>query len=383
MRSPAELRTWARRRFDHQHRNWLGHLPMGADHEWSFPLQPPTERQFAAAPDAVARWVGAWAAEEGALPGGVGVEWGVRRWSSMGHQRLPLRVRGIGSDGLAELAGRGPAWQRTVARAIEVRQRWPDAADPGAGLTATARALEAMADGEFRQLMDVLAFLRERPDSGLWARELPVPGIDSKWMERHRRVVEELLAGITGRGETGLQRAAARFRVRILDPALGLRGLTDFTAPIAELSALPLAPDVVLVSENLTTVHSLPSVRGAVALHGQGRAVTLLAGIGWLRNARIVYWGDLDTHGFAILGAFREAVPAVESVLMDTAALAEFRALCVREPFPFRGPITHLTAREHAALAAVREGDLRLEQERIGWVYATARLADAGLELLA
>lgn len=383
MRSPAELHIWARRRFAHQHRDWLGQLAMGADRDWSYPLQPPTEQVFAAAPDIVARWVGAWARESDRLPVGTQVHWGVRRWSSMGHQRLPLRVRGLGSDGLAELADRGHNWQRIVTRAVEMRQRWPDAVDPGAGLTATARSLETMDDIEFRQLIDVLEFLRERPASGLWARELPVPGIDSKWMERHQRVVQALLSAITGRGETGLQRAAVRFRVRILDPTLSLRGLTDFTAPVAELAALPLAPEVVLVSENLTTVHSLPPIRGAVALHGQGRAVTLLARIGWLSRTRVVYWGDLDTHGFAILGAFRETVPSVESVLMDGATLTAFRALCIPEPAPFRGPITHLTAGEHAALAAVGSEDRRLEQERIGWAYARARLAEAGLTLLA
>lgn len=380
MRFPADLRAWARRRFDNQHRDWLGELAIGADHAWGYPLQPPTEQAFAADPDGVARWVAAWARV--ALPPGTRVEWGTRRWTSLGHQRLPLRVRGLGSDPLAAIAGREPLWQRTVARAVTLRRRWPDAGDLGAGLTSVARPLATMTDTEFHQLVAVLEFLHARPASGLWARELPVPGIDSKWMERHQRIVQELLAGISGSPDTGLRRAVVRFRVRLLDPALSLRGLTDFTAPVTELAALPLAPAVVVVCENLTTVHSLPPVRGAVAVHGQGRAVTLLAAIGWLAGAQVVYWGDLDTHGFAILSAFRQALPEVESVLMDARALAAFRDLCVPEPVPFRGDIGHLTAGEYAALASVRTGDLRLEQERIGWAYARARLADAGLELL-
>lgn len=382
MRLPPDLRAFARRRFQHQHRDWLGRLTLGADHEWAYPLKPPTEHAFAADPDAVARWVATWTREETRMPAGAAVEWGIRRWSSMGHQRIPLRVRGAGSDGIADLAGHGPLWRRAVDRAVMLRQRWPDATELGRGLTATARALGAIDDTEFGQLVAVLTFLRERPASGLWARELPVPGIDSKWMERHRRLVQELLAGITGSADTGLRRAATRFRVRLLDPALSLRGLTDFTAPVAELTGLPLRPSVVLVSENLTTVHSLPRIRGGIAVHGQGRAVTLLAGLPWLSDARLLYWGDLDSHGFAILGAFRAAVPRVESLLMDPGTLAEFRGLCVREPTPFRSPISHLTATEHAALRDVREGDLRLEQERVGWEHARARLLDAGLSFL-
>lgn len=35
------------------------------------------------------------------------------------------------------------------------------------------------------------------------------------------------------------------------------------------------------------------------------------------------------------------------------------------EPVPFRGAIGYLTAEEHRALAMLRTGDLRLEQERL------------------
>lgn len=50
---------------------------------------------------------------------------------------------------------------------------------------------------------------------------------------------------------------------------------------------------------------------------------------------------------------------------MDVATLTAYRGLAVTEPVPFRGAIGYLTAEEHCALAMLRTGDLRLEQERL------------------
>lgn len=380
MRSPTDLRTWAERRFANQHREWLGQLGLGAEQIWAFALHPPTQQSVAADPDRVARWIETWTRFR--LPAGTELEWATRSWSSVGRQRVPVRVRGEGAEPVADLAGRAPEWARGAERVWELRRRWPDAGSLGPALTGTARPLIALDDKEFVQLCDVLGFLANEPDSGLWVRELPIPGIDSKWLERHRRLVEVLHAGITGRDDTGLARAATRFRVRMLDPALAVRGLTDFTAPIEELNAVPLQPRTVVVCENLTTVHSLPPLPGGIALHGHGRAVTLLTRLRWLEGSRILYWGDLDTHGFAILSQFRQEVPTVESLLMDAQTLETHRPLCVLEPVPFRGDITHLTASEYEALRLVRADDLRLEQERIPWAYARPRVlelaADSG-----
>lgn len=78
--------------------------------------------------------------------------------------------------------------------------------------------------------------------------------------------------------------------------------------------------------------------------------------------------------GFQILGLVRAALPDVRSVLMDVPTWAEHHAMAVDEPRPFHGEIGYLTAGELAALALVRAGDLRLEQERIPRAYAHAVL---------
>jgi hypothetical protein len=115
---------------------------------------------------------------------------------------------------------------------------------------------------------------------------------------------------------------------------------------------------------------------------GLGLAVDQLNAIGWLRSApRHLYWGDLDTHGFAILARARRRFPNTVSVLMDEDTLLAHRKLWVQEPTPCRveGP-EGLSVAElgvYEGLRANRWGDrVRLEQERIAWPAALEAISD-------
>jgi hypothetical protein len=89
--------------------------------------------------------------------------------------------------------------------------------------------------------------------------------------------------------------------------------------------------------KNLNTGISLPDIDGTVAFMRLGLAVDQLEAIGWLRRAqRHLYWGDFDTHGFAILARARLRFPNTVSVLMDEDTLLAHRKLWVREPTPCR-----------------------------------------------
>lgn len=49
-------------------------------------------------------------------------------------------------------------------------------------------------------------------------------------------------------------------------------------------------------------------------------------------QAPVVYWGDLDSDGFAILHRLPTHLPEVASVLMDVETLIDHRDLWVPDP---------------------------------------------------
>lgn len=109
-------------------------------------------------------------------------------------------------------------------------------------------------------------------------------------------------------------------------------------------------------------------------------AIERLAGISWLARARLTYWGDVDTHGFAILDRLRAHYPKARSLLMDEATLEAHLALAVTEPTLTRAALTRLTVEEdevYRGLIAHRWGDrLRLEQERLSWKWVREKWSD-------
>lgn len=323
-------------------------------------------------PEGVATWVGGW--QRFAATPGVEVAWVEKAWRAHGVQRLPQRATATPAV-LSRLAGQQAVWAAAFDVASRLSEAWPDA-DLADALRAAARTLGRLDEADSVRLLAVLAWLAAHPDSGLWERELPVPDVHTKWLEQHRAAVEVLLAAITGRDGTGLHRSPLRFRVRVLDPKLVL-GTDDFTVDLAVLARLAWTPPRVLVCENATTLATLPRLPGVVAVHGMGFAASTLAEVGWVSSAAVWYWGDLDTYGFLILGQVRQQIPDVRSVLMDAATWHAHEPFAVDEPRPFRGEIGHLTASEVDALALVRRGARRLEQERIPRQAAAEALAQA------
>lgn len=89
----------------------------------------------------------------------------------------------------------------------------------------------------------------------------------------------------------------------------------------------------------------------------------------WLERCTLHYWGDIDTHGFAILDQLRHHFSHVESFLMDRASLDAHVAFWGREDKPQRLTPEELRLYDDLRDNRIREG-LRLEQEHLsfGWV---------------
>lgn len=335
------------------------------------PLHPPTESAALADQAAAIAWVKSWR-DAGLVES---VLWTTRRWASLGSQEVPERVRLAGAAAIAGFARKSPHWRRIEARTRALLSSFTPGPEVIAAVRRNSRAVAALTEVDFERLLLVLQWLAANPDSGLYIRQLPVRGVDTKWVSKHRVLVERLFTAISGRDSLGLSAPPVQVRLRFLDPSLSPGGLGDVSAPVSELAALNIEPRTVFVFENLESVVAMPPVPGAVVIHGSGYAVDRLGGIPWVRHGRVIYWGDLDSHGFGILNRVRASCSDVSVVLMDLATLAAYADLWVAEPTPNTGDLSHLIPAELDVLAELkRHGNIRLEQERIEWAYALQRL---------
>lgn len=378
MKCPADVRLQLQRRFAQQHRTWID--APAAEGNWPavIPLGIPTEAQALQQPDAVRAWADEWRAWRGAGT----VVWIERQWRALGTQRLPSSIVLQGPADVADWAGQSARWLRAQQRGGTLLERWP------ALRLVLGRLFDVLADyadDDYVRLVATVAWLRAHPCSGFYLRQLPIAGLDSKWIESRRSAVAQLIAsehvragdGLDFYALCGLRKPAPQLRIRILDPVLRAKvgGLGDVTAPVSEVAALDLAPRHVLVVENLQTGLALEDLEGTVVIMGLGYGVNTLAALPWVHGARCWYWGDIDTHGFAILSAARSTVPQLESILMDEDTLLTHQALWSIEPgqhgahelpgltAPEANLYTHL--KNHSFGQAVR-----LEQERIDWPLA-------------
>ena len=132
--------------------------------------------------------------------------------------------------------------------------------------------------------------------------------------------------------------------------------------------------------ENLDTGLALPDLAGTVGIMKLGNAVSALGMVPWLQGIHAIYWGDIDTHGFAILDRARKVLPQLRSVLMDEATALRYQNLWGTEPLQTtNAPLENLSASERAVYNALKANtwgqSVRLEQERLPWAECLKVLA--------
>lgn len=238
----------------------------------------------------------------------------------------------------------------------------------------------ALAVDDWPGLLAARAWLLSARGSGRYLREISAPGVDTKFVERHRGVLAALLGVPTADllGSLGLGERPGRLRLRFDEGFAGLpHVLSDAGLRLDELARLRVAVQQVVVLENEVTFLSAPVPVQGLVVFGEGYRAARLGALPWLAGADVHYWGDLDTHGFAILSALRSVLPQPRSFLMDDVTLLAHRERWVREASPSPGAVPRLTPGEravHEGLVTDRWGDrVRLEQERVDWGWALAR----------
>ncbi|WP_242467204.1 DUF2220 domain-containing protein [Ectothiorhodospira shaposhnikovii] len=193
-------------------------------------------------------------------------------------------------------------------------------------------------------------------DEALGEHTLSVESCDN----REREMREWLTRNIDN-----ADRSAAGLRDRIIDAMRGYQNAWPLDS--REVVAR------VFITENEINGLAFPDTPGSLVIFGLGYGLERLADIPWLTEVEIHYWGDIDTHGFAILDRLRARLPHTRSLLMDRATLEAHRDLWGQEhpQQRFTGTLTRLTPPEQSLFEDLRENRLgecvRLEQERIGY----------------
>jgi hypothetical protein len=369
MKTPDEVVSFLRRKFTARRGEWLAE---GNADAWPLviPLGIPTEKEALLQTGALRAWITQWKAWKG--PGQV--IWVERKWPSLGTQSLPEKISFQNELEIIETIGETENWLRAKERYDTFVALWPDLKDTCAHLY---REFVLYSDANIKRIIKTLKWFIDNPDINIYPRQLPVPGLDSKWFEKHQWLIDNLHSAITGNEITTLRKPPQMVRFRLLHHTMmyQFHGLSDISAPFEELAKLALPVERVFIVENEQTFLSFTEMPGAIVFWGHGYSVNICAGIPWLRDVPCYYWGDIDTHGFAILNRARSHLPQLQSILMDSSTLLKHRDYWVNEPQQSTAdelPLLTSAEREvYSGLKQQRWGqNVRLEQERIEWGYA-------------
>lgn len=320
------------------------------------------------------------------------LEWETVNHRQLGEQRLPMRARFDDETGWLNFIGRkreAGAFKTHSANLLHHR--------PGLLPLLTAKpALVLEYAAAWPQLLSVCAWFIDHPNSGLYLRQIDLPGMDSKFIEQHQVVLTLLLdillprqnntvRGVARHGfarRYGLRFEEPLIRFRLLDAKLieMVRGLDDLSIPASQFAALRLPIKRVFITENKVNGLAFPNHPDAIVIFGLGYGLESLFGAHWLTDTDMHYWGDLDTHGYTMLARLRLHFPKLQSLLMDAATLQAHWPQHVEEKTPVTGvmpePLTESEAQTYNRLKLPDGRYARVEQERIAYHWIKEALSN-------
>ena len=379
--TPRELKAQLARRWD---RGLL--LRSLLTDEVTFPLRLSVKAPTAAELTDSFEAVREWAAALTAMPH-VRIEWREVRHRVHGLQRLHGQVWIDNLNDALTMLGKRRDAERLTQLADQTRMTVPSL------LPWLARfPLQAIELAEhWSALLAVVRWVIEHPRPGIYFRQVDVPGIHSKFIEAHRAVLSDLLnlalpGDAIALDQIGVSQFARRFgfldkpariRFRVLDERIRIlprSACPDIALDIDSFASLDLPVKHVFITENEINFLAFPAADDAIVIFGAGYGWAALARAAWLARCTVFYWGDIDTHGFAILDQLRGRFAHVRSFLMDKETLLIHQAQWGVESERVVHDLDRLSVDERELFDMLRDDliskNLRLEQERLafGWV---------------
>ena len=367
------------------------YLTAAANGTWQpidIPLRGPTATQLAQRFAEAQDWARTWSRFARGAGVDVRLEYSTVGGRFTGANQIPSRAWIDEFDQLCGLLGVRADAKRFARMLDETRER-----EPGLAEWLTARPMRALRhENEWTRVLATVAWLNDNSDHGLYLRQIAVPGVDTKFIESRRAFLAELIDALPHGRKPAMEVSRGEFarrygfldkpeyvRFRHLDPDVATADFSELTVRADEFQTMPAGTRRVYLVENEITFLALPPVPGALAIFGSGyRIGAKVEYLPWLADTELIYWGDIDTHGFAILNHLRATCPHARSILMDLDTLLAHRDQWVTETEQTRGQLDRLDPAEATLYRMLIDGDLgpsiRLEQERIQYPLAVAAL---------
>lgn len=371
--TPEQLRAAVVARYE---RHWAATLTGGGELAFWLPLTE-LQRGWRERPAELveqAKAVTAWAQRHK-----LEIEQTSRKVSGRLTLSVPRRIWVPSLQVAAAIAGKG-------AHLAAARARHERLTAVGAEVSANSlKRAVALRGHDFDHLCRAVTWGATRTVVGMTPRQVTIEDVHGKWLEKHA----SLLAALLGR-QLDLEQKRSWVRFAYLDTTHRSTGRRYDSHVIGDLEVIQYQPELVVAVENLDTMIGFPELPRAVCVFAGGDAAGQIARIEWVRAARrIIYWGDIDADGYAILNDLRASGLAADSILMGRQHLDRYRAAGTAE-HPDGSPIARstralpqLTADEQAAYcclnAADWDGPRRIEQERIPFEHALETLGEFGL----
>lgn len=231
-------------------------------------------------------------------------------------------------------------------------------------------------------ILQVCHYFLNDPRPNLYLRQLPIT-VHTKFIEENTALLQSLLDFLIPDHIRNVQqkRFAERYflrcdepliRMRVLDVSLScFSSFPDISIPHSDFEKLDLAVKNVLIAENKMNFLTLPSLPDTIAVwSGGGFNISFLRNAVWLAGKKILYWGDIDEHGFQILHQLRSYYPKAQSVMMDEKTFGHFSEYAVAGARNKSERLAFLNDEERALFERLKLLDKnRLEQEKISQGY--------------
>ena len=169
-------------------------------------------------------------------------------------------------------------------------------------------------------------------------RTMSLEGIDTKFFERNSRLVTALLDVRFDNevSKIGLESFLGAFIesshwLLVLDLDGSLLPFSKQRVASTDLSRVNLPGERILIVENESCQHQLPTLKKTIAVLGAGFDLV------WTKAANfeaksVAYWGDIDTWGLQFLGKARENIPNLTALLMSSEVFDAHEERAVIEP---------------------------------------------------